>query len=123
MKVHRNSSVTFPTFNNTVKALFDTGADVSSIRASVHTKGKQTITFSCDLTRGKHYTTPIVSTVNVETAMGNESRPIVQLPITINSQTHSVSFTISDNSSSSVPVLIGVEAMNKFGIVVDPSGT
>jgi len=112
-----------------VKAKLDTGAETSSLDASVIKKfrngGKRWVRFALvDRDSGKEYilVQERVRTIGVVQHDGSrQTRPVVQLQICIGGQTLDTEVSLIDRSEFSYPLLLGRSALGSFALV-DPGG-
>ncbi|HOI18897.1 MAG TPA: RimK/LysX family protein [Candidatus Woesearchaeota archaeon] len=63
---------------------------------------------------------PIVKAKKVRSSNASMKRPIVKAQLEVEGKKIVVSFSISDRSHMSYPVLIGRNALKKFGFLIDP---
>ncbi len=102
-------------------ARIDTGADLSSMDARDIVVRNNVADFKL----GKHYggrqlQLPVVDWRHIQTAMGTEKRPVVELSICLGSKHFRTLATLKDRSEMLYPFLVGRTALDgKF--LVDPS--
>lgn len=88
-----------------VKAKIDTGADKSSIDASL----------ALHLSLG-----PVIKTKEIRSAHGRTLRPVMKAKIRINSKELTSYFTIADREHMKYKVLIGKNTLRKMNVLIDP---
>jgi hypothetical protein len=102
-------------------ARIDTGADLSSLDAQGVVVRNNVAAFKL----GKRYgdlqlQLPVVEWRNIQTAMGTESRPVVEISICLGSKLFRTPVTLKDRSEMIYPFLIGRSALSR-NFVIDPS--
>lgn len=83
----------------------DTGATKSSIDSKL----------ASELKAG-----PIIKTIVIKSAHGHALRPIIRIPIVLEGETVTGSFTIADRSHMKYKVLIGQDILKKGNFLIDP---
>jgi hypothetical protein len=102
-------------------ARIDTGADVSSLDARDIVVRNEVATFKL----GKRYgglqlQLPVVEWRHIQTAMGTEKRPVVEVSICLGSKLFPTLATLKDRSEMIYPFLVGRTALSG-NFLVDPS--
>jgi hypothetical protein len=102
-------------------ARIDTGADLSSLDARELAVRNNIAEFKLGKRWGsRRLQLPVVEWTRVQTAMGTEKRPIVEIAICLGSRHFKTLATLKDRSEMLYPFLIGRSAL-KAGYLVDAS--
>ena len=102
-------------------ARVDTGADLSSLDARDVVVRNNVAEFSLGKRWGsQRIQLPVVEWRRIQTALGTETRPVVEISICLGSKLFRTPVTLKDRSEMRYPFLVGRTALNgKF--LVDPS--
>ncbi|UYV20656.1 ATP-dependent zinc protease [Halomonas qaidamensis] len=116
----RSEWVGLPSIGTYLKARVDSGANTSSLSASDITRferdGENWVRFKLalndddvvvDRVRDEWIEAPIVRRVRIVQALGEESRPVISLLMTLGPIRENVEFTLNDRSHLDYPVLLG----------------
>ena len=122
--------VGLPTVGTYLQARIDSGAETSSLSATDITEferdGDSWVRFKLALEKEdeaveqvqeKSIEAPIERRVRILQSTGEESRPVVSLPMTLGSISQNVEFTLNDRRHLSHPVLLGRNFMRDIAII------
>jgi hypothetical protein len=102
-------------------ARIDTGADLSSLDARDIVVRNNVADFKLGKRWGsRRLKLPVVEWSQVQTAMGTEKRPVVEISICLGSKHFNTLATLKDRSAMAYPFLVGRSALNG-GYLVDTS--
>lgn len=102
-------------------ARIDTGADLSSLDARELVVRNNVAEFKLGKRwGGRKVQLPVTEWRHIQTAMGIEKRPVVEIPICLGSKHFPTLVTLKDRSEMMYPFLVGRSAL-KDGYVVDAS--
>lgn len=125
-----------PELKATVKAKLDTGAKSSSLSAiniqESEEGNKIYLTFTVPLKSGPiTVKAPLVGEVKIKSRAGEYThgktkpqplhRPVINLTIKLNSQSHEIKVNLTNRKRFNYPLLLGREALIELGCIVDPS--
>ncbi|EPC04415.1 hypothetical protein L861_03575 [Litchfieldella anticariensis FP35 = DSM 16096] len=126
----RSEWIGLPGIGTYLKARIDTGANTSSLSAKEITRferdGENWVRFklalneddvAVDQVRDEWIEAPIVRRVRITQAAGNDSRPVVSLPMTLGSINEQVEFTLNDRTHLNYPVLLGRRFMMDIAVI------
>jgi hypothetical protein len=106
--------VTFP-------ARIDTGADLSSLDARDVVVRNNVAAFKLGRRYGAlELQLPVIEWRHIQTAMGTEKRPVVEISICLGSKLFRTPVTLKDRSEMIYPFLVGRSALRR-NFVIDPS--
>ena len=111
--------------NKSVSGKVDTGATTCSLHATniAVNSGQQAVSFSCPELSSNNITVAIAGMQDVSSADGGEqARPIIKLDIEIDGvQMKDIAFNLNDRSNMDSMVLIGQNALQAGGFLIDVS--
>ncbi|MFC3285299.1 ATP-dependent zinc protease family protein [Litchfieldella rifensis] len=126
----RSEWIGLPDIATYLKARIDSGANTSSLSAKNITRferdGENWVRFKLALTdddiaidqvRDEWIEAPVVRRVRVMQAAGNDSRPVISLPMTLGPIQEQVEFTLNDRSHLNYPVLLGRRFMMDIAMI------
>lgn len=126
----RNEWIGLPDIGTYLKARVDSGANTSSLSAKDITRferdGENWVRFKLalrdddvvvDQVRDEWIEAPVVRRVRVMQAAGNDSRPVISLPMTLGPIQEQVQFTLNDRSHLNYPVLLGRRFMMDIAMI------
>ena len=115
--------VTFISFNKTIEAKIDTGADTCSLHATNIKVSGQQVSFSCDALSSNVITLPLQGTQEVHSAdAGGVQRPIVVLDIMFaGKELKEMTFNLNDRSNMDSRLLIGQNVLKAADVLIDPT--
>lgn len=107
--------------NSSVIGKVDTGATMSCLHATDIKVSGNNVSFICDDLSSNTIIMPIADSISVSSADGGSSeRPVVRFDISINGHTlNDIEFNLNDRSHMDAPCLIGQNAIEAGGFVVD----
>ncbi len=128
--VGRSEWIGLPDLGTYLKARIDSGANTSSLSATDITRferdGQDWVRFKLGLNandvvieavRDQWIEAPLERRVRILQAVGQESRPVVSLLMTLGSIRESVEFTLSDRTHLNYPVLLGRRFLMDIAII------
>ena len=131
-----NEHVSLPEFGLEVQAKLDTGAQTASISARdierFKRKGKNWVRFylAIDEAHSRPIELPLKRISKIKRRAGDYDpqeektytpRPVVELELCMGKAKRSIEVNLTDRSAFQYPLLIGSDALTRFGALVDPS--
>jgi hypothetical protein len=130
--IGRVEKISFPDLGlKNVHAKIDTGADISTIWATHIHEDKEVLKFKLFGRKSKHYNGKIITIpaphyllTRVANSFGHkELRYVIKLQVKIGNRVINSTFTLSDRSKKTYPILIGRKTLNKKFLVDVSKGT
>ena len=114
--------VRFTTWNKSIKAKVDTGADLSSIHAENISVSGGRVSFRCPQLSSNIITVPLTANAQVRNADGQTgNRPVIKTQVEIHGKVITAEFTLNDRGSNTYQCLVGKNILSAGGFVVDAS--
>jgi len=133
-----NENVGLPDFNLEVEAKLDTGAQTASLSARDITrfkrKGESWVRFylAVDSAHAHPIERPLARISKIKRRAGDfdpeeektyTARPVIELDLCMGKAKRTIEMNLTDRTAFQYPLLIGSDALTRFGALVDPSRT